>query len=179
MEQLEQEVCRLEVDLAAVANKARYEAPVKVLMAFRGIGLESALTLMFELGDIRRFAHPRQLMAYLGLVPSEHSSGNRTKRGGITKTGTVHVRNTVISAAWKYTRPPRCSRVLKERQQAVSAEVVGVTWKAQRRLYKRFDKLCQTKPRCVANTPRARELAGVLWAALHLENPLITPNVRA
>ncbi len=179
LDQLEQEVCRIEADLAAVADRARYQAPVKVLMAFRGIGLVSALTLIFELGDIRRFSHPRQLMAYLGLVPSEHSSGNRTKRGGITKTGNVHVRNAVISAAWKYTRPPRCSRVLKERQQAVSAEVVAVTWKAQRRLYKRFHKLCQTKSRCVANTAVARELVGFLWAALHLENPLITTRVRA
>ena len=82
LDQLEQEVRRIEADLAALAS----EAPVKVLMAFRGIGLVSASTLIFELGDIRRFAHPRQLMAYLGLVPSEHSSGNRTKRGGITKT---------------------------------------------------------------------------------------------
>ena len=179
LDQLEQEVRRLEVDLAAVANEARYEAPIKVLMAFRGIGLVSALTLIFELGDIRRFAHPRQLMAYPGLVPSEHSSVNRTKRGGITKTGNVHLLNAVISAAWKYSRSPRCSRVLKERQQAVSAEVVVVTWKAQRRLYKRIHKLCQTKPRCVANTAVASELVGFLWAALHLENPLITSNVRA
>lgn len=179
LDQLEKEVRRLEADLAAIANEARYEAPVKVLMAFRGIGLVTALTLLFELGDIRRFAHPRQLMAYLGLVPSEHSSGNRTKRGGITKTGNVQVRKAIISAAWKYTRPPRCSRLLKEQQQAVSAEVVGITWKAQRRLYKRFNKLCQTKPRCVANTALARELVGFLWAALHLDNPLITPNVRA
>ena len=179
MDQLEQEVRRIESDLAAIAIEARYEAPLKILMAFRGIGLVTALTLLFELGDIWRFAHPRQLMAYLGLVPSEHSSGNRSKRGGITKTGNVHVRNAVVSAAWKYTRPPQCSRVLKERQQAVSAEVVGVTWKAQRRLYKRFNKLCQTKPRCVANTAIARELVGFLWAALHLDNPLVNPNVRA
>lgn len=179
LKQLEHEVIRIEGDLKTVANRDRYKAPVKVLMAFRGIGLVTALTLVFELGDIRRFSHPRQLMAYLGLVPSEHSSGNRTKRGGITKTGNVHVRNAVISAAWKYTRPPRCSRVLKERQQAVSAEVVAITWKAQRRLYKRFHKLCQTKPRCVANTAIARELVGFLWAALHLENPLITNRVQA
>lgn len=179
LEQLEHEVHRIEADLRALASRARYQALVKVLMAFRGIGLVTALTLVFELGDIRRFSHPRQLMAYLGLVPSEHSSGNRTKRGGITKTGNVHVRNAVISAAWKYTRPPRCSRMLKERQQAVSAEVVAVTWKAQRRLYKRFHKLGQTKPRCVANTAIARELVGFLWAALHLENPLITNRVRA
>ena len=177
LEQLEQEVCRIEVDLAEVAN--RHQAPVQVLMAFRGIGLVTALTLVFELGDIRRFAHPRQLMAYLGLVPSEHSSGSRTKRGGITKTGNVHVRNVVISAAWKYARPPRCSRGLKERQQVVSAEVAAIAWKAQHRLYKRFHKLCQTKSRCVANTAVARELVGFLWAALRLENPLVTTRVRA
>ena len=179
LEQLEREVISIKTDLEAIANRDRYKAPVKVLMAFRGIGLVTALTLVFELGDIRRFSHPRQLMSYLGLVPSEHSSGNRTKRGGITKTGNVHVRNAVISAAWKYARPPRCSRVLKERQQAVSAEVVAITWKAQRRLYKRFHKLCQTKARCVANTAVARELVGFLWAALHLETPLITTRVQA
>ncbi len=82
LEQLEQEVHRIEADLAAVATRARYQAPIRVLMAFRGIGLVTALTLIFEFGDLRRFSHPRQLMAYLGLVPSEHSSGNRTKRGG-------------------------------------------------------------------------------------------------
>ena len=120
---------RIETDLATVAIRARYQVLVKVLMAFRRIGLVTALTLVFELGDIRRLPHPRQLMAYLGLVPSEHSSGNRTKRGrGITKTGNVHVRSVVISAAWKYARPARTSRVLKERQQTVSAEVTAVTW---------------------------------------------------
>ncbi len=107
LHQLEHEVHRIESDLRAVACRARYQALVKVLMAFRGIGLVTALPLVFGLGDIRRFSHPRQLMAYLGLVPSEHSSRNRTKRGGITKTGDVHLRNAVISAAWKYTRPPR------------------------------------------------------------------------
>ena len=179
LEQLEQEVHRIETDLAEVASRARYQGPVKVLMAFRGIGFVTALTLIFELGDLQRFSQPRQLMAYLGLVPSEHSSGNRTNRGSITKTGNVHVRKAIISAAWKYTRSPRCSRQLKERQQVVSAEVIAVAWKAQNRLYKRFHRLAQTKPRCVANTAIARELVGFLWAALQLENPLSTTHVQA
>ncbi len=178
LDQLTQEVRRIEGDLAAQAERAPYQAPVKVLMAFRGIGLVTALTLVFELGDLRRFAHPRQLMAYLGLVPSEHSSGNHTQRGGLTKTGNVHVRNAVISAAWKYATPPRRSRVLRQRQEAISAEVISVAWKAQRRLYKRFHKLSQTKARCVANAAVARELVGFLWEALRLENPLITTRAR-
>ncbi len=174
LEQLEREVLRIEGDLAREAERDPYQAPVTVLMAFRGIGLVTALTLVFELGDIRRFAHPRQLMAYLGLVPSEHSSGNHTQRGGITKTGNVHVRKAIISAAWKYASPPRCSRMLQQRQQAVSAEIISVAWKAQHRLYKRFRKLSQTKARCVANTAIARELISFLWEALRVENPLIT-----
>ena len=169
----EQEVGRLEQELAQQAQKERYKAPVHVLMAFRGIGLVTALTLAFELGDFRRFAHPHQLMAYLGLVPSEHSSGRRTQRGGITKTGNRQARKALISAGWKYAAPPRCSRILRERQKAVSAEVIAIAWKAQNRLYKRFHKLSKVKSRCVANTAVARELTGFLWAALHVEQPFI------
>ncbi len=88
---LEQEVLRLEQRLAEEATKDRYSASVKVLMAFRGIGLVTAITLTCELGDIHRYADPRQLMAYLGLIPSEHTSGNHTKRGSITKTGNTHL----------------------------------------------------------------------------------------
>ena len=179
LEQLEKEVLRVEADLAEIAECDPYQAPVQVLMAFRGIGLVTALTIVFELGDIRRFAHLRQLMAYLGLVPSEHSSGNHTKRGGITKTGNVHVRKAVTSAAWKYSNPSRCSRVLKEHQQVVSAAVVSVTWKAQRRLYKRFHKLSQTKSQCVANIAVARELVGFLWETLRLETRLVTTGANA
>lgn len=171
---LEQEVRRLEEELAQEAEGDRFREAVAVLMAFRGIGLVTALTLASELGDIRRFAHPRQLMAYLGLVPSEFSSGDRTRRGYITKTGNTHVRKALVSAAWKYAVQPRCSKALLERQQGVSAEVVALAWKAQGRLYRRFRKLSQTKSRCVANTAVARELAGFLWEALrmHTGSPL-------
>lgn len=178
LERLEREVFRHEVDLAEVTNQGRCQAPVKVLIAFRGIGLVRALTLIFELGDIRRFAHPRQLIAFLGLVPSEHNSGNRAKRDGTTKNGNVRGGNAIISAARKCARPLRCSRVLKERQQAVSAEVVSITWKSQRRLHKCFQRVFQTKPRCGADTAVAHEPVGLWWVALHLENPLTTTIVR-
>lgn len=172
LDQLEQEVLRIQENLSEQVEQSPYGAQAKVFLAFRGIGLVTALTFVLELGDFRRFANPRQLMAYLGLVPSEHSSGSHTQRGGITKTGNTYVRKALVSAVWKYAQPPRSSRVLQERQQAVSAQVIALSWKAQQRLYKRFRHLSQTKSRCVANTAVARELAGFLWGALHLENPL-------
>ena len=163
---LEQEVRRLEDLLAQAAQKDRYRDTVNVLSAFRGIGLITALTLVCELGDIRRFAHPRQLMAYLGLVPSEHTSGDRVMRGSITKTGNTHARKALVSTAWKYAAAPRCSAALRARQQGVSAEVIRIAWKAQCRLHKRFRKLIHSKSRCVANVAVARELAGFLWEAM-------------
>jgi len=173
LEQMEQEVLRLESELAKEADRDPYRAPVKVLMAFRGVRLITALTVVFELGDIRRFAHPRPLMSYLGLTPREYSSGERTKRGGITKTGNVHVRTALISTGWKYANRPRCSRTLKERQQGVTAEVVSISWRAQNRLYKRFHQLCKSNPRCVANPAIVRELVSFFWEALQVRDPLI------
>ena len=166
LEYQEMGIRNLEDQLAEAARQEPLRPAVQVLMAFRGIGLITALTVVCELGDIRRFSHPRQLMAYLGLVPSEYSSGNRTRRGAITKTGNTQVRTALVSAAWKYTAPPRCSKVLLERQQRVSAEVVTLSWKAQTRLYQKFAKLSRTKLRPVAAVAVARELAGFLWAAL-------------
>ena len=171
--QLEQQVLQLETKLAEMVDTDLYRTQVRTLMAFRGISLVTAFTLVAELGDLRRFAHPRQLMGYLGLVPSEHSSGEHTRRGGITKTGNGHVRKALVSVAWKYAYPPRCSATLRERQSIVSAEVVAIAQKAQNRLYKRFRTLAETKSRCTANTAVARELVGFLWQALHLKNPLI------
>lgn len=174
--QLEQEVARLDHELADIAEQTLYRAPMKVLMAFHGISLITALTIVFELGDINRFANPQALMSYLGLNPSEYSSGGSTRRGGITKTGNVHVRNALVSCAWKYTKPPRYSKALRERQESVSSEVVSMSWKAQIRLYKRFKNLSQSKKRCVANVAIARELVGFIWAALQIEHPLVTTS---
>ena len=134
----------------------------------------TALTLAFGLGDLRRFSSASPLMAYLGLVPSEYSSGSRTQRGAITKTGNGQARKALISAGWKYAAPPKCGKVLRERQEGISAEVVAIAWKAQNRLYRRFHKLSRVKSQCVATTAVARELAGFIWATLQVEEPLIS-----
>ncbi len=168
---LEAQITSLEAELKEEAKKDRYADAVAVLGAFRGIALLTALTLVCELGDIRRFAHPRQLMAYLGLVPSEHSSGNQTRRGSITKSGNTHARKAIVSAAWKYAARPTRGHPLKRRQVGVSAEVLATSWRAQGRLYKRFHALAFRKPRSVAAVAIARELTGFLWEALQTLTP--------
>ena len=163
---LEGQIESVDAELARRAEGERFHETVRILGAFRGVALITALTLATELGDIRRFASPRQLMAYLGMVPSEHSSGARTRRGSITKTGNTRARKALVSAAWKYAAKPARSRALKKRQEGVPPHVIATAWKAQQRLYKRFHALAFRKPRSVANVAVARELAGFLWAAL-------------
>ena len=99
------------------------------------------MTLVAELGDLRRFAHPRDLMGYLGLVPSEHSSGNTRRLGEITKTGNAHARRILIEAAWNYRFPARISVVLERRQQTQPKAVRDIAWRAQRRLCERYRRL--------------------------------------
>ncbi len=163
---LEAQTASIEADLKEEAMKPRYSGAVAVLGAFRGIALLTALTLVCELGDIRRFAHPRQLMAYLGVVPSEHSSANSIKRGSITKCGNTHARRALVSASWRYAVRPAASSVLKRRQDGVGAEVIAISWKAQKRLNKRFHALAVRKPRSVVAVAVARELIGFLWEAM-------------
>lgn len=125
----------------------------------------TAIGLVAELGDLTRFAHPRQLMAYLGLVPSERSSGQRVRRGSITKTGNSHARRLLTEAAWCYRHPARIGRDALQRQEKLSQPVRDMAWKAQLRLTKRFSSLnsrgLQPNKACVAI---ARELAGFIWA---------------
>lgn len=163
---LEAQITTIEAHLKDEAQKERYAGAVATLGAFRGIALITALTLVCELGDIRRFAHPRQLMAYLGLVPSEHSSGNSTKRGSITKSGNAHARKAIVSAAWKYAARPARGHPLRKRQVGLSPSVIALSWRAQQRLYKRFHALAFRKPRSVAAVAVARELSGFLWQAM-------------
>ena len=171
MEGLEGQIQAVDSQLNKEAESDRFRETVKVLGAFRGVATLTALTLATELGDIRRFGSPRQLMAYLGLVPSEYSSGNTTRRGSITKTGNAHARKALVSSAWKYAARPSRSKALQARQEGVSPPVVATAWKAQKRLHKRFQALAVRKPRSVANVAVARELAGFLWAALqHTES---------
>jgi transposase len=138
---------------------------VEALMALRGVARIVAMTVVAELGDISRFDSPRQLMAYLGLVPSEHSSGSSQRRGGITKTGNGHVRRALIEAAWCYRFPARKTRHLARRAEKSSEAIQAIAWKAQKRLCGRYRHLIeQGKIGVQAVTAVARELAGFIWA---------------
>ena len=138
---------------------------VAALQTMRGMALVNAATLIAELGDLSRFANPRQLMAYLGLVPSEHSSGASIKRGGLTKAGNSAARRLLIEAAWCYRFPARVSRELLLRQEEQPKPIREIAWKAQLRLCARYRRLARTgKPANIVTTAIARELAGFVWA---------------
>ena len=138
---------------------------VSGLQALRGVSLIVAATTVAELGDLTRFDSPKQMMAYLGLVPSEHSSGGTTRRGGITKTGNGHVRRALTEAAHTYSHPARESRVLLARLDGLPQEVRAISWKAQLRLCGRFRALmARGKNKKTVITATARELAAFMWA---------------
>jgi len=138
---------------------------VAALQTLRGMALVNAATLIAELGDLTRFTDPRQLMAYLGLVPSEHSSGASVKRGGITKAGNSAARRLLIEAAWSYRFPPRLSRELLLRQEKQPKPIRDIAWKGQVRLCTRYRRLARTgKPANIVTTAIARELAAFIWA---------------
>jgi len=138
---------------------------VRALQALRGIALVTAATIIAELGDLTRFANPRHLMAYLGLVPSEQSSGQRRRQGGITKAGNGAARRLLIEAAWCYRFPARVSRELLLRQEGLASPIRDTAWKAQLRLCRRYRRLSQAgKLPTVVTTAIARELAGFVWA---------------
>lgn len=138
---------------------------VKALQAMRGVSLIVATTTVAELGDLSRFDHPSKLMAHLGLVPSEYSSGDSIKRGPITKTGNSHVRRVLVEAAQAYRLPARVSRILLKRQENVSPKVKDIAWKAQVRLCDRYRRLSgKGKPKNVVVIAIARELSAFIWA---------------
>ena len=138
---------------------------VRAVQALRGMALVNAATVVAELGDLTRFANPRQLMAYLGLVPSEHSSADRRRQGGITKAGNKAARRTLVEAAWCYRFAPRVSRELLLRQEGLPKPIRETAWKAQLRLCRRYRRLTHAgKPATVVTTAIARELAGFIWA---------------
>ncbi len=141
-------------------------APVaEGLMALRGISLISAMTVLAELGDITRFDSPRQLMAYLGLVPSEHSSGGSRRQGPITKAGNGHVRRVLTEAGWNYRFNARKTRDIEKRAERCSPAVQAIAWEAQKRLCARYRHLIQAgKVKQQVTTAIARELAGFIWA---------------
>jgi len=153
--------------IEALALTPRYKPVVDRIGCFRGFKTQAAMVLAAELGDLRRFESPRQLMAYLGLVPSEHSSGDRRRLGGITKAGNTRVRHVLVQAAWHYRRRPTVGAALRRRQQDQDPAVIAHAWKCQHRLYKLYHRLAAKKPKQVAATAVAREMVGFLWAVLH------------
>ena len=135
------------------------------LMAMRGLDLISAATFLAEIGDLSRFQTPQQLMAYLGLVPSEESTGDTIKRGPITKAGNRRARRMLVECSWSYQHPPRVGSVKQHKVDAAPPAVREIAWKAQCRLYRRYRALIRKgKLKTVAITAIARELAGFIWA---------------
>ena len=145
---------------------------VDSLVALRGVDRIAAITILAELGDLTRFDSPKQLMAYLGLVPSEHSTGTRRRQGSITLMGNAHARRMLVESAWSYRFPARQTMHLKRKAQHASGEARAIAWQAQRRLCGRYRTLVHagkcTKVTCVAI---ARELVGFIWAIVCLEMP--------
>ncbi|ERS91296.1 IS110 family transposase [Halomonas sp. PBN3] len=158
-------VVGLEKQMRAVLPNWSLAPVVEAVQAMRGVSLITAMTVLAELGDISRFDSPRQLMAYLGLVPSEHSSGGSRRQGGITKTGNGHVRRVLVEAAWSYRFPARKTRIIEQRAEKTSPTVQAIAWEAQKRLCGRYRRLVATgKVKQQVTTAVAREMAGFLWA---------------
>jgi transposase len=155
----------LDEHIQSGASESVFWPVIQALMALRRMSLLIATTIVAELGDLKRFASAPQLMAYLGVVPSEHSSGAKQSRGGITKTGNGHVRRLLIEAAWTYRHPARKSKVIQSRAQRTTQEIQDIAWKAQTRLCSRYRKLeARGKLKVQVSTAVARELAGFVWA---------------
>src|SRR5438132_9777715 len=156
---------RLTAQIEAMLPDWTLAPVVAALQTMRGMALVNAATVIAELGDLSRFANPRQLMAYLGLVPSEHSSRASIRRGGITNAGNAAARRLLIEASWTYRFPARVSRELLLRQESQPKLIRDIAWKAQLRLCARYRRLARAgKPANVVTTAIARELAGFVWA---------------
>jgi transposase len=159
LDSIERQLATLDARLEQIARSDRWSWQVQVLTRFRGIATLSALGVIAEIGDFARFAHPRELAPWLGITPSEYSSGDQQHRGHITKTGNRHARRLLTEAAWHYRHPPRLPRTGPEPDQRA--------WQAQLRLYHRHRHLTgQGKPSTVVNIAVAPELCAFLWAAM-------------
>ncbi len=157
----------IEADLRALLDLEPLRPRVQRLRCFRGIDDLTALTIAAELGDPRRFATAPSTMAFVGLVPSEHSSGTKRAQGGITKTGNAHLRRVLVESAWHYRHHPFVSATLRARQRGAPADAIARAWTAQQRLYRRYQRLAaRGKPKQHIVTAVARELTGFVWAAL-------------
>jgi len=166
LEYLESQIQALDAELERLARQSGLRSQVEALCCFRGIKTLTAMTILTEIGDIRRFANPRHLMAYCGLIPGERSSGDVQRRGPITKCGNAHLRRVLVESAWHYRHRTGAQLVLNRRRMGQPAAVVAAALKAQHRLSRRFWHLAQTKHVNKAVTAVARELCGFIWSAL-------------
>lgn len=157
---------QLEAAIARALPESSWAQTARRLVCLRGIDILTAAGLCAEIGHFDRFHHPAQVMSYLGVVPSENSSGQRQRRGPITKSGSQHARRLLVEAAWHYRRPPRVAGNLARRQADGEPEVIAIAWKAQRRLHHVWNRMEQRhKRRTIIAVAAARELAGFCWAA--------------
>jgi transposase len=162
-------LAELDTALEQVSQTPPYRAAVAALRCFRGIDTVIAMALLAELYDPRRFPHPAQMMAFVGLVPREDSSGERRKRGGLTMTGNRLVRRMLIQAAWTYHHPLRVSPSIQRRRAGQPAEVLAIAIRAEQRLTHRYRRMCaHHKPKPLVIAAVARELVGFVWAVLQL-----------
>src|SRR3954470_13724820 len=163
---------RLTQHVAEVVGSWSMAPVVEAYHSMRGVAFLTAVTFVAEIGDVRRFETPRQLMAYLGLVPSERSTGAQVWRGSITKAGNPRARRVLIEGAWTYRYPARLSRPLQVRQESLPTVVRAIAWKAQLRLCARYRRLMAAgKRQTVVTTAIAREMAAFLWAIGHAVEP--------
>jgi transposase len=158
---------RIEAELEQLAACSPWTATIARLRCLRGIDTLSALGLCAEVGEFDRFEHPDSLACYLGIVPSEHTTGQQRRQGSITKAGSTHARRLLIEAAYHYQRHPAIGQALERRQRGQSAQIINIAWRAQRRLNARWRQLkhARRKPNGVIAVAIARELAGFCWEA--------------
>ncbi|HEY0767030.1 MAG TPA: transposase, partial [Steroidobacteraceae bacterium] len=172
-------IARLErsIDTALASLPVKMRAVIEAPQSLRGVARLSAVSIMAELGEFSRFAHPRQLMGYSGAVSREHSSGERIRRGPISKTGNAHLRRIAVEAAWAYRHRPAVGKTLAARQRRSTVAVTALAWKAQQRLHQRYVRL-MARGKCKQQTLTAvgREFLGFIWAiGVHVERELDVP----
>jgi transposase len=156
---------RLEQELQEHVTAWRLYPVVEALQALRGVQCTVAVTLVAEMGDLTRFESPRELMKFMGLIPSEYSSGDQRRQGAITKAGNTHARRVLVEGAWAYRYPAKVSRHLQLRLEKQPKVIQDISWKAQVRLCKRYRRLvARGKHANVVTVAIARELAGCMWA---------------
>jgi transposase len=156
--------------IARLAQSEAFEEPVRRLCSLRGVGIVTAMTLITEVIDFRRFPKASSLMKFLGLVCRENSSGEQRNRSSITKTGNSRCRRVLVEAAWKYAHKPALPKALKERQEGLPGDIVAHSWAAQHRLYHKFWSIAKRKERAKAAVAVARELVGFIWAIMLMDS---------